>query len=147
KKPLKRQFISVLTDGPLIDHLMSVVQGFIYNPNFKQFESIYVSQSKDLLMRCSSNNQSKFYRIPHLLDYSGLFNEKNNKLNYVKNEIQKKISNFKELEKAETTKLNNCENELKELEKKKKQFNQDIKTLESEINSKTKTKESLTSEI
>lgn len=147
KKPLKRQFISVLTDGPLIDHLMSVVQGFIYNPNFKQFESIYVSQSKDLLMRCSSNNQSKFYRIPHLLDYSGLFNEKNNKLNYVKNEIQKKISNFKELEKAETTKLNNCENELKELEKKKNQFNQDIKTLESEINSKTKTKESLTSEI
>src|SRR5690554_5126887 len=95
--PLKNDIYTILTDGPVLNHLMSVVQGFMYNPDFKSLESIYVSDNKDLLRRITRDDK-KILGIGHLLNFNSHFQRLNKSLTQkreVFNQLKKSIEEEK----------------------------------------------------
>lgn len=87
QQPSNNNLYTVLTDGPVLNHLMSVVQGFMYNPNFSNIESIYVSDNKILLDRITKKNNKKILGIGHLLNFQNYFTKQNEILNESKAEL------------------------------------------------------------
>lgn len=108
KPPTNKTIYGVYTEGgPVLNHLMSVVQGFMYNPNFSGLESLYVSDNTDLLLRILGNNQGNLLNIGHILNFENHFNYLNSQLEVKKNE-------FEELKKSIQDEKSNKDAEIRE---------------------------------
>lgn len=96
----KYALYGVKTDGELISHITSVIEGFLLNPNFKNISKLYISSNEKLLIDCLG--KTKILTIRHILDYS----------NYHKSHLEK-LSKQQEQIKLNDEKLARFENEFK----------------------------------
>src|SRR5699024_10176858 len=62
---LSNNKVVVNLDGAIIDSLILAVQGFMYNPNFRNLKCIYVSNNKNLLKRIVNNNERSILGLGH----------------------------------------------------------------------------------
>lgn len=123
--PTDKKDYLVLADGSLFNHLMSVVQGFMYNPNFRNVDHIYVSEHPNLLKRIANNNEKSILGLSHLLNFQNHFDFLNKKLQEKNQERVQLEKNIQEKEKKATTELENKIGDLKqELDRKQKLLNQ-----------------------
>lgn len=135
--PTDKKDYLVLTDGSLLNHLLSVVQGFMYNPNFKNIEHIYVSDSKSLLKRIANNNEKSILGLGHLLNFQNHFNSLNKKLQEKDQERIQLEKDIQEKERKATAELENKIGALNlKIDRKQKSINQknnQITQLDNEI--------------
>lgn len=90
----------VLSDGNIINQIMPIVQAFIYNPNFKNIEKLYVSEEITFLKKIFEDK--KILTSRHILDYS----------KFHKSHLEK-LSNQQKQIKLNDEKLTRFENEFK----------------------------------
>lgn len=116
----KRSFYGVKTDGPLINHISSIIQGFLLNPNFKNISTLYISHNHQLLADCLG--ESKVLSIGHILDYS----------KFHKSQIEK-LSNQQKLIKLNEEKLAKFESEYNTNKSNKEKYLRDLSENESQL--------------
>jgi hypothetical protein len=123
KAEISNEKYGLKIDGPILLHIMSAVQGFMFNPNFKKIKTLYVSESKELLQHFV--DPRKVLSFGHLLNYEAMH----------KAQHQQKASLDKELkilsEELKTVKKNieSENNELKKLSFQLKQKNDELISL------------------
>lgn len=127
----------VLTDGSLFNHLMSVVQGFMCNPNFRNLKCIYVSNNKNLLKRIVNNNERSILGLGHLLNFQNHFDSLNKKIQEKNQERLQLEKDIQERERKATVELENktaaLQQEINDKEKTLKQKNDQKIQLDKEI--------------
>lgn len=138
--PTDKNDYLVLTDGSLFNHLMSATQGFMYNPNFRNVDHIYVSEHQNLLKRIANNDEKSILGLGHLLNFQNHFNSLNKKL---QEKDQKRLQLEKDIQEKERKATAELENKIGALnlkiDKKQKSINQkddQITQLENDIISK-----------
>lgn len=137
----------ILLDGPILEYLMSAVQGFMYNPNFRNLNSIYVSNNKELIRRCAGGNAKKVWTLGHLLNFDSLFRTYNSRLSELQERIKTDNANFEEFKKEKTSLLEKLESKISDQNKELREGNSKIQNLDLDIIGKTDRGKNLTKKL
>jgi hypothetical protein len=136
--------LGVRIDGPVQNHLMSVVQGFMFNPNFRTIEKLYVSSNQQLLVDCIGND--KIYGIQQLLDFSDHFKSQYESIGKLKKEREDLEDQIKSLQ-NDTNKINSTirglESQISEQQKKKNELDESSELIIEELEKGKREKEKL----
>ncbi|MEX0997610.1 MAG: hypothetical protein WDZ45_11215 [Flavobacteriaceae bacterium] len=114
-------------DGPILLHIMSAVQGFMFNPNFKKIKTLYVSESKELLQQYVE--PKKILSFGHLLNYEALHKAQHQK----KASLDKELKTLSEEIKGVKKNIESGNNELKSISFHLKQKNEELNNLDKNL--------------
>lgn len=127
----KGALYGVKTDGPLINHITSIIQGFMLNPNFKNISKLYISYNEQLLANCLG--KSKVLSIGQILDYSKYHKSHLDKLSSQQKQIKLNEEKLSEFEKDLKRGSENKQKQLIDLSEKEKQLIKRITELNEKI--------------
>lgn len=123
KAEISNEKYGLKIDGPILLHIMSAVQGFMFNPNFKKIKTLYVSESKELLQQFV--DPRKVLSFGHLLNYEALHKAQHQKKASLDNELKSLSEKLKVVKKN----IESENNELKKINFQLKQKNEELNSL------------------
>jgi hypothetical protein len=126
----------VLSDGNIINQIMPIVQAFIYNPNFKNIEKLYVSEEISFLKKLF---EDKIITFRHILDYSKYHKSHLEKLSNQQKQIkqnEEKLASFERDYESNRLSRENTLNDLLEKQNQYKNTLNQLKEKEDEIKSR-----------
>lgn len=149
----------VLSDGNIINQIMPIVQAFIYNPNFKNIEKLYVSEEITFLKKIFEDK--KILTSRHILDYSKFHKSHLEKLSNQQKQIKlndEKLTRFEDefkinkLNRDKTLKdlleqHNKYKNEINQLKNEAQEINVKLSQYKNLLNVKQKQSQEISNEI
>jgi hypothetical protein len=140
KAEISNEKYGLKIDGPILLHIMSAVQGFMFNPSFKKIKTLYVSESKELLQQYVE--PKKILSFGHLLNYESLHKTQHQKKASLDKELKtlsEELKVVKENIESENNELKKISFQLKQKNEEMNKMNESFKRMKHQFDSNTQT--------